>query len=58
MKPLLKQLNRFLGKAMLETYAGDGVKVKSQRSGFKELEYKEGDWYYRDSYTGFFRSWG
>ncbi len=58
MKPLLVQLNRFLGKAMLETYAGDGVKVKPQRSGFKELEYKESDWYYRDSYTGFFRSWG
>ena len=24
----------------------------------KELEFKEGDWYYKDSYTGFFQSWG
>jgi hypothetical protein len=58
MNELLQQLNRFLAKAMLATYAGDGQKVVSQRPGFKELEYREGPFYYRDSYTGFFTSVG
>jgi len=61
----LKQLNEFLGRAVLATYAGGGEKVDpttpgfvSRFPGFKELEYREGDFYYRDSYTGFFRSAG
>lgn len=53
------ELNRFIGKATKATYAGGGGKVdQPHRSGFNELEYLEEDWYYRDSYTGFLRSWG
>jgi len=55
---LLTELNNFLGKAMLETYAGYGKEVPAQRFGFKELEFKQGDWEYRDSYTGYTQSWG
>lgn len=58
MNELLKELNRFLGKATLATYAGGGPEVDPEESGFKELEYKEGKWAYKDSYTGFFQSWG
>lgn len=61
----LEQLNNFLGKAALATYAGGGKIVDPSRPdfvsrfpGFKELEYKEGDFYYRDSYAGFFTSAG
>lgn len=58
-KSLLLGLNKFIGKASKATYAGGGGNVdEPQRNGFKELEYKEDDWYYRDSYTGFLRSWG
>ena len=55
---LLVALNGFLGRASKATYAGDGNEVETQRKGFKELEYSEADWYYRDSYTGYLRSWG
>lgn len=55
---LLKELNGFLGRASKATYPGGGGEVESWRTGFKELEYRENDWYYRDSYTGFLRSWG
>jgi len=54
----LKELNRFLGKAALSTYAGGGPDVDPEGLKFKELEFKEGKWYYKDSYSGFFRSWG
>lgn len=57
-KNLLNQLHAFLSEASKATYAGDGAEAESQRKGFKELEYRDGDWHYRDSYTGFFRSWG
>ncbi|MFH1364592.1 MAG: DUF5680 domain-containing protein [Candidatus Aenigmatarchaeota archaeon] len=49
---------KFFNKATLETYAGSGEETDSQREGFIELEYKEGPWCYRDSYAGFFESWG
>jgi hypothetical protein len=58
MDDLLKKLNSFLGRAALTTYAGGGPNVDPDEPGFKELEYREGDWHYKDSYTGFFRSWG
>ena len=54
----LKELNQFLGKASRATYAGSGAEITPERLGFRELEYPEGNWYYRDSYTGWFRSWG
>lgn len=55
---LLIELNGFLGRASKATYAGGGGEVEPWRKGFKELEYRENDWYYRDSYTGYLRSWG
>jgi hypothetical protein len=54
----LTKLNSFIGIAAKATYAGGGASVTPWRKGFKELEYKDGDFYYRDSYTGYFRSWG
>ncbi len=57
-KDLLKELNRFLGKASLSTYAGGGPEVDPEGPGFTDLEFMEGRWSYRDSYTGFSRSWG
>ncbi len=50
----LDVLARFLVRAKVQAYAGEGSEVSSQRPGFKELEFIEGDWYYRDSYSGFF----
>ncbi len=58
MQPTPKQIAKFLVKAKTETYAGDGAEVHPQRPGFKELEYKEGDLEYRDSYYGFFAAPG
>ncbi|MFH1978669.1 MAG: DUF5680 domain-containing protein [Candidatus Aenigmatarchaeota archaeon] len=58
MSDLIAELNQFIGKAGKSTYAGSGPESKPQRPGFRELEYKEGPWIYRDSYTGFIRSWG
>jgi hypothetical protein len=57
-KKLLQELNRFLGKAALNTYAAGGPEVDPEEPGFKELEFKKGGWYYKDSYAGFFQSWG
>jgi len=54
----LEELAAFLIKAKRATYAGDGREVKPQRPGFKELEFSEGDFNYRDSYTGFYAAPG
>ena len=55
----LKKLAKFLVKAKRNTYAsGSEENIKSQRPDFKELEFKEGNWIYRDSYSGFFRAPG
>ena len=53
-----KELAKFLVRAKKQTYAGGGKEVSSQRPGFKELEYTEGAWNYRDSYVGFFSAPG
>jgi len=58
MEDILKKLNRFLGKASLATYAGSGKEADTQVPGLHELEFEESPWYYRDSYIGFFQSWG
>lgn len=51
----LKELAEFLVEAKIKTYANiDAKEVKAQRPHFKELEYKRGNWEYRDSYCGFF----
>ena len=54
----LEELASFLVKAKKEAYAGDGREVTRERPGFKELEFTEGDWDYRDSYVGFFMAPG
>lgn len=54
----LKELSKFLVRAKKATYAGEGREVAPERPGFKELEYKEGIWSYRDSYTGFYSAPG
>ncbi len=55
----LDQLKSFLDRAGKATYAGDGAYEQvTERAGFNELTYQEGDFSYRDSYTGYIRSWG
>ena len=50
----INQLKQFLVKAKKATYANESAKeITPERPGFKELEYKEGIWSYRDSYSGF-----
>lgn len=54
----LKKLAEFLVRAKKATYAGDGEEVAPERPGFTELEYHEGDLFYRDSYDGFYQAPG
>jgi len=55
----LKKLARFLVKAKIDTYASvNRMKIKPERLDFDELEYEKGDFYYRDSYVGFFQAPG
>lgn len=50
----LDGLSEFLERAKRTTCAGGGTEVSPERLGFKELEYVEGDWNYRDSHTDSF----
>jgi hypothetical protein len=50
----LKKMAAFLVKAKINTYAADGKETSPQRKGFRELEFSDGDFYYRDSYSGYF----
>lgn len=54
----LQDLARFLVKAKKNTYAGGGKEIASQRPDFKELEFIEGDFEYRDSYFGLYQAPG
>lgn len=54
----LKELAEFIVEANRNTWAADGAEVEPEREGYKELEYKRGDWRLRDSYTGYFRAPG
>ncbi len=45
-------LKNFLLKARTKTYAGNEGRVKPILNGSKQLEYKEGEWIYRDVYYG------
>ena len=47
-----KGLKEFLLDANASCYAGGGHEVEPQRPGFDEIEYKKGDWFFRDSYVG------
>jgi len=54
-----QELYNFITTASKNTYAAGGKPIKKpQRPGFIELTYKENDFSYRDSYTGFYRSRG
>ncbi|MFA6519864.1 MAG: DUF5680 domain-containing protein [Candidatus Paceibacterota bacterium] len=57
-KEFLAKLNNFIGEAALKTYAGGGVEIEPSEPGFHELEHRDGDLYYKDSYGGHFQSWG
>lgn len=48
----LEKLRKFLIDANKNGYAGSANEVPAQRLGFHEIEYREGDWYFRDSYAG------
>jgi hypothetical protein len=54
----LNRLNDFLIKAGLATYAGGGQYTQTDKKGFLDLEYREGDFYYRDSFAGYLASHG
>jgi len=55
----MDQLYAFIQKAGRATYAASGVEsVKYDNNGFKELNFTENDYAYKDTYTGFFRSRG
>ena len=54
----IDKLKTFLKNSSIHTYAGDGKEIAPQRPGFTELEYQEGEWYLRDSYTGHFQAPG
>ncbi len=58
MKVDIKKLRTFLINSTGHTYAGDGKKISPQRPGYIEMEYKEGDWYLRDSYVGHYQAPG
>lgn len=52
-------LLQFLERAGKATYAGGGkYEENPERPGFHELVYQEEKFSYRDSYTGYIRSWG
>lgn len=55
---ILQELYIFIDEAGKATYAGGGKYVEPERLGFKELVYARGDFSYRDSYAGFYRSRG
>lgn len=55
----LEELVEFIKVSSANTYAGGGrYEQQPERPGFFELVFQNGDWGYRDSYTGFFRSRG
>jgi len=59
MKINLERLAKFLVKAKTRTYASaDSQEIKAERPLHKELEFEEGEFYYRDSYIGFFQAPG
>ncbi|KKW39798.1 hypothetical protein A3I46_00195 [Candidatus Kaiserbacteria bacterium RIFCSPLOWO2_02_FULL_54_13] len=57
-KEFIVKLNSFIGEASLKTYAGGGAEIRPSEVGFHELEHRDGDLYYKDSYGGHFQSWG
>lgn len=59
MKVNSKNLAKFLVKAKKSTYASkDSMGISTERPGFHELEYEDKNFYYRDSYAGYFQAPG
>ncbi len=55
----LEMLAKFLVKAKKNTYASEkGIELTPERPLHKELEYSDGEFYYRDSYIGSFQALG
>ena len=55
----MQDLYKFYKAAGLATYAGGGkAEQKPERPGFREFHLTEGDFDYRDSYSGYYRSRG
>lgn len=54
----LAELSEFIVEANGKTWAAEGAEVEPQRPGYQELEYRNGLWLLRDSYTGYFRAPG
>lgn len=54
----ISQLKKFLFNANANGYANNEQRIMPQRPNFKELDYIEGDWYFRDSYTGWYQAPG
>lgn len=54
----LSELFTFIDAAGKATYAGGGTYVEPERPEFRELTYAKGNFSYRDSYAGFYRSRG
>jgi len=53
-----EQLRNFLFEANANGYAANENRILPQRPGFKELEYQKGEWYFRDSYAGWYMAPG
>jgi len=49
---VVEQLNNFIVRAKAATYVGDGAKITPCRLGSHDLQFKEGDFAYLDSYFG------
>ena len=54
----IAKLQAFIYKSGLATYAGGGKRIETERKGFFDLEFCEGDFYYRDSFAGYLASHG
>jgi hypothetical protein len=55
----LENLFSFISQATAHTYAGAGKYLETpERKDHYELEYSNDDWYYKDSYCGFYKSRG
>jgi len=57
-KPSSEELYAFIKRASKATYAGNGETVEPEREGFIELIHTEGNFSYRDSFTGHTKSRG
>ncbi len=48
------RLAEFLVKAKKATYASGGPQAVPERTGFREFEFRDAEWKYRDSYVGYY----